>query len=177
DGDTSEVGVLYDALWNEELCLRLFDVMARRKPIDGTTGKLIGSTTKALKTFRPLMESRMHAAVLDGRTHNTCITFRNESGLILFLLKAFRHIDIGLNPELEMGMFLTDGSTLEVAPPVAGWIEFKNGDNQDINLGVLQGYIYNEGDAWQYTLDAIGDYFERVLVAGPDSTKLPAAKT
>src|SRR5262245_4711449 len=123
------------------------------------------------------METRMHASILDGRTHNTCITYRNESGLILFLLKVFRHIDIGLNPELEMGAFLTDTTLLEIVPPVAGGIDFKDGDGQDVNLGVLQGYIYNEGDAWQYTLDAIGDYFERVLVAGHDVTKLPAAAT
>ena len=123
------------------------------------------------------METRMHAAVLDGRTHNTCITYRNETGLILFLLKVFRHIDIGLNPELEMGVFLTEATQLEIMPPVAGGIDFKDGNGQNVNLGVLQGYIYNEGDAWQYTLDSIGDFFDRVLVAGLDATKLPAAGT
>ena len=34
-------------------------------------------------------------------------------------------------------------------------------------LGILQGLVVNQGDAWRYTLDSLGRYFEEVLEPPP----------
>jgi len=52
---------------------------------------------------------------------------------------------------------------------VAGYREYqRTGEaGEPSTLGVLQGFVLNEGDAWRYTLDELGRYFERAL-ACPD---------
>ena len=48
-------------------------------------------------------------------------------------------------------------------PPVAGYLEYRSDRREPMTLGILQGYVQNEGDAWHYTLDNLGPYFERAL--------------
>jgi maltose alpha-D-glucosyltransferase/alpha-amylase len=42
-------------------------------------------------------------------------------------------------------------------------------------LAILQGFVSNEGDAWRYTLDSLGHYFEYILSRqlNPDGATLP----
>jgi maltose alpha-D-glucosyltransferase/alpha-amylase len=43
-----------------------------------------------------------------------------------------------------------------------------------MTLGILQEVIANEGDAWSYTLDALGRFFDRILVSwGNESAPVP----
>jgi maltose alpha-D-glucosyltransferase / alpha-amylase len=93
-----------------------------------------------------------------------------------FVLKLFRRLEEGVNPDLEVGRFLTERTTFRHTPPVAGWLEVRNG-REPLTLGVLHGWVANEGNAWSYTLDILGRYFERVLTAkdgGHDLAAVPA---
>jgi maltose alpha-D-glucosyltransferase/alpha-amylase len=53
--------------------------------------------------------------------------------------------------------------------PVVGSLEYvpepkdPSGATEHMVLGLLHGFVPNEGDAWQYTLDALGRYYERVM--------------
>jgi maltose alpha-D-glucosyltransferase/alpha-amylase len=49
-----------------------------------------------------------------------------------------------------------------------GAIEYRHRRSEPITLGILQGYVSNEGHAWQYTLDELSRYFERVLALPPE---------
>jgi maltose alpha-D-glucosyltransferase/alpha-amylase len=46
---------------------------------------------------------------------------------------------------------------------VVGALELHRRKQEPSTLAILQGYVSNEGDAWQYTLDALSSYFERAL--------------
>jgi maltose alpha-D-glucosyltransferase/alpha-amylase len=48
-------------------------------------------------------------------------------------------------------------------------------DSEPITVGVLQGYVHNEGDAWQFTLDQVSQYFERALALSETGTEPPLA--
>jgi maltose alpha-D-glucosyltransferase / alpha-amylase len=52
-------------------------------------------------------------------------------------------------------------------PPVAGWLEYQLPSGEPMTVGVAQGFVPNEGDAWQFTLDSLGHYLEEVLARGP----------
>lgn len=78
------------------------------------------------------------------------------------MLKLFRCLEGGINPDLEIGLFLTQKSFPHV-PPVAGVLEYRHGREAGMTLGVLHGFILNQGDAWEYTQDVLADYFEHVL--------------
>jgi maltose alpha-D-glucosyltransferase/alpha-amylase len=60
-------------------------------------------------------------------------------------------------------------------PAVAGYLEYRRGRSEPTTLAILHEFVPNEGDAWAYTLDAIGDYLERVIteVANVDAKDVP----
>src|SRR5207245_5684929 len=82
------------------------------------------------------------------------------------LLKMFRRLEEGLNPDLEIGSFLTEKTEFRNVPILAGHLEYFGNDGKQITLGILQSYVPNRGDAWQYTLKALAPYYEQAQSAG-----------
>jgi maltose alpha-D-glucosyltransferase/alpha-amylase len=83
------------------------------------------------------------------------------------ILKLFRRLEEGVNPELEIGRFLSDQTRFRHMAPTAGAIELADGDVTS-TVAILQGYVQNEGDAWRYALDAAQESFERALALPAD---------
>jgi predicted trehalose synthase len=67
------------------------------------------------------------------------------------ILKVFRRLEPGDNPELEMLRFLTDRG-FENIPTLAGWYEFA-GDLLWATLGVLTDFVVDGRDGWAFTLE------------------------
>jgi maltose alpha-D-glucosyltransferase/alpha-amylase len=91
-----------------------------------------------------------------------------------FILKLFRKLEPGINPDLELGRFLTDRARFAHTPPVAGALELRRERGEPLTLGILQGFVANEGDAWRFTLDALGRFFERVSARRDDGRGVAA---
>jgi maltose alpha-D-glucosyltransferase/alpha-amylase len=79
------------------------------------------------------------------------------------ILKLFRRLEEGINPDLEIGRFLTEKTPLKHISQVAGALEYRRGRSKPMSLAVLQRFVTNEGDAWQYTLDSLERYLQNVL--------------
>jgi maltokinase len=71
-----------------------------------------------------------------------------------FVMKAFRRLEAGDNPELEMTRFLTAREFPNVAA-LAGWADYR-GDLMDATLAVVQRYIEGGRDGWELALDEVG---------------------
>jgi maltokinase len=69
------------------------------------------------------------------------------------ILKAFRRVEPGVNPELELLRFLSDRGFPHI-PPLAGWYEIE-GRLVDATLGVLQEYLVDARDGWTLVLDGL----------------------
>jgi trehalose synthase-fused probable maltokinase len=69
------------------------------------------------------------------------------------ILKAFRRVEPGVNPELELLRFLSARGFEHIAP-LAGWYEIE-GRQIDATLGVLQEYLAGARDGWELVLDGI----------------------
>jgi len=96
--------------------------------------------------------------LLSAEQSNSSVAFGET-----FFLKLYRRVDEGLNPDLEIGRFLTEQG-FEHTARVAGALELKRGGRRAATtLGILHGYVANEGDAWSYTLDHLHGYVESVL--------------
>ena len=81
------------------------------------------------------------------------------------MLKLFRRVSPGVNPDLEIGRQLTEHAQLPFVPRVAGALEYESDSSRHTTLAVLHEYVPNIGDAWTYTLDELERYFERVQSA------------
>jgi maltokinase len=69
------------------------------------------------------------------------------------ILKAFRRVEPGVNPELELLRFLSEREFPHIAP-IAGWFQY-DGRLMDATLGVLQAYLAGATDGWDLALDAL----------------------
>jgi maltose alpha-D-glucosyltransferase/alpha-amylase len=89
---------------------------------------------------------------------NTAVFFGNR-----LFLKAYRRLRDGVNPELEMGRFLTDTSPFTGIAPVVGAIEFvPDGGGEPVTLAIMQRFVENQGDLWTVTLEHLAR-----LLTGP----------
>ena len=79
---------------------------------------------------------------------NSSVVFGEE-----LILKAFRRVEPGENPELELLRFLSSRGFAHIAP-LAGWYEFE-GRLVDATLGILQQYLADARDGWELALDEL----------------------
>jgi maltokinase len=90
------------------------------------------------------------------------------------ILKAFRRVEPGINPELELLRFLSEREFAHIAP-LAGWYEFE-GRLIDATLGILQEYLAGARDGWELALEEIGGRFiDRLRALGEVTGELHTA--
>jgi maltose alpha-D-glucosyltransferase/alpha-amylase len=92
--------------------------------------------------------------------HPTNVSFHFGDRL---LLKVFREIEEGLHAQIEFGQFLNRSGRHAAVAKFLGAIEVSSRRGGPMALAVLHEYVQHESDAWDYTLDVLGDYFERVV--------------
>jgi maltose alpha-D-glucosyltransferase/alpha-amylase len=100
-------------------------------------------------------KAALEASVGRAEQSNTSVTFGDR-----LILKLFRRLEPGLNPDIEIGQALTEVG-FPHTPAVGGWLSYRTARGEPAALGVLQQYVANEGDVWEYTLDAVGEFYER----------------
>jgi maltose alpha-D-glucosyltransferase/alpha-amylase len=155
--------MLCEATWEKDFWTPLLECIARRRTIKGLRGEIRGIQTKAFRRLANGVNGRHPPAVHGGEQSNTSAVFDNR-----FVLKLFRRLWPGVNPDLEVGRFLTERAPLASIPAVAGGLEYKPEQGESMTLAVLHEYVPNQGDAWVLTLDELGRYFERIQAVPPD---------
>ena len=160
----ARMGLLYDAFADESFCQSLVEAMGRnaRIPVDG--GVLRFSSTAAFASLAGDDPAQLPVRRLAVESSNTTLLF----GERLFL-KGYRRLQWGINPELEMGRFLTDVSPFDHVVPLAGALEYEDTTKgTTATLALLQGFVANQGDAWNYTLDILRRLLEECALR-PDT--------
>ena len=162
-------GIIYDSVYDEEFHKALLWMVIRRLTTKGLEGQLIAYHGRFLRKFDDDKDlSVRKSQVLRSEQSNTSILYGNE-----LFLKLFRRLDEGINPDLEIGRFLTERTSFRNVPPFAGAIEYRRPRSEPIIVGLLQAFVPNQGDAWKYTLDSLRGYFESLLSRKGEITEMP----
>ncbi len=165
-GDREEVGVLYDAVSDPEFCEALLKLMAEPGKRQNEDGRIHGIQTASFAEI--LGENGLPAATPHPIEQvNSSVPFSDT-----FMLKWIRRLVPGLNPELQVGGFLTDHEFPHM-PRLAGHLDFTTKSGETFTLAVLHEFVTNSRNAWEFTRDAIGRYFERVASETNDGLTLP----
>ena len=153
-----EPAVIAEALFDPDVCRALLDAVRHRRRLRGSEGgSLAGRPSPALRD------------VLDGEEPPEPSIFRAEQSntSVLFgqslILKLFRRVEDGVNPDLELGRYLAERTAFAHTPRVAGALEYRKDGGEPATLAILHEFVPNEGDAWQYTLDALGRFYEQAV--------------
>ena len=153
-----ETAVLVDAMVDPDVCRELLEAVRRRRALKGQNGgRLIGRPTPALRRALGTQESP-EPSIFRAEQSNTSVLFGQS-----LILKFFRRVEPGVNPDLELGRFLSDRTDFQNTPSVAGSLEYDVNGVESATLAILHDFVPNEGDAWQYTLDALSRFYEWVV--------------
>jgi maltose alpha-D-glucosyltransferase / alpha-amylase len=83
-----------------------------------------------------------------------------------YVVKVYRKLEPGINPEIEMGRFLTEVAGFTNTPALLGSVELDEG-NQTCAIAIIHAFVENQGDGWTVTaayLDRFVDE-QRLLAA------------
>jgi len=159
-------GYLLDAFFRPEFRDGLLAALAKRASYRGDRGKMAAVTSRAFKNLYDRNEP-CEARLMKAEQSNTSVLYGHR-----FILKLFRRLQEGVNPDLEIGRFLTRKGFAHL-PPVAGALEYHLDRQEPITLAILQGFVPNQGDAWEYSLDSLHRFYERVLETRSDPAASP----
>ncbi len=170
----ARTGVLADAMADEPFCRALVDAIGHQKVLkaDGGTLRFTPGSACASVVGDALLEA----------TPLRRLTLSSNSVSLLgdrLFLKAYRRLQPGLSPELEMGLHLTDVVGYANSVPVAGSVGFHAADGTVWTLALLQAQLINQGDAWVYTVDQLARLLEApaaAIASGADDTLAPVER-
>ncbi len=163
-------GLLVDALATGAAATPLVELSRREGTIPGTNGSLVAAAHDGMKETadRPLPPAR----AADVEQTNSVFPVADH-----YLLKVFREIELGKNPELEMGAYLSARPGEHIAPRLLGSLRWRpRGAKEDAALGSIHELVHHEGSGWDVTLDSLERFFERVLTSQhgpPVRTRIP----
>lgn len=148
---------LVDALSVPQSALQLLRICARRNRFKNIQSEIITKTSQSFKQIfnKDLQESDIKP--MQGEQSNTSIIYGDRG-----ILKIFRRMEYGINPDVEICEFLTDQIHFPNAPRLASTIEYRS-NQKTMTLGILQELIQHQGTAWAYTLDTLQIFFANAL--------------
>ena len=146
--------ILYDATAGDRFCLALFDRIARGENDPSETSPLQGLLTRAFPA--DASTDRLEPVTRGSEEQsNTTVVFHHR-----YLLKMFRKLEPGLNPDFEIGRFLTERTTFDRIPKTFGALQFSSATGTTATLAVLQEFIPNAVQAWEWMLGILRTLFE-----------------
>ncbi len=184
---TDSVGVLFDAIADKDFLISLLDAIAHNRLYKGMAGELVATATD-LFSQRWLDASTLSPTVLKAEQantlqNNTSVVYGDATGGGMvsqnrLILKLFRQVEDGINPDLEIRRFLGEKKRLQHFASLAGAIEYSRvGAYSDtplpMTIGILQEYIPDTRNGWDYTLDSLRAYFEHMTVQQAAITNVP----
>jgi maltose alpha-D-glucosyltransferase/alpha-amylase len=92
---------------------------------------------------------------------NTSILYGDK-----LILKLFRRLQPGENPDVEIGRFLTEVAHFERIAPFMGEISMSPASGEKTTLAMLQGLVSNEGDGWAWFLRQFEGFYAKAALKG-----------
>jgi len=143
---------IYDAFADPQAGARLAELLRREAAVEGDHARVRFHWVPGAPTLSDAPEGRP----LGAEQSNTSVVLDDA-----FVLKAFRRVEAGDNPELEMLSFLSARDFPNIAP-LAGWYEY-GGELMDATLGVVQEFVEGGVDGWELVLDGLAQDPEALL--------------
>ena len=108
---------------------------------------LVFRRTAALADFEDDLDGAIERSAAEQSNTSICVAGA--------MLKAFRKLEPGIHPELEMTRFLTERARFRNVPALLGSIERTDRSRDATALCVLQALVSNQGDGWSYVVERL----------------------
>jgi maltose alpha-D-glucosyltransferase/alpha-amylase len=152
----ARVGFVADALQDGRVAHAVVDAIAQGAPFATDAGRLRFERTSAFHAIAGESPGTLGARLLPSDGGNTSVALGER-----LMFKAYRRLQPGLNPEVEIGAYLTETAAVRAVPRLAGAVFFDAADGTTYTLGVLQEFVLNQGSGWRFALDYLEHHLER----------------
>lgn len=135
----------YDALHDRSATSLWLEAFAEQRADDGLVFRRVPGHDLDLST---------HSTLFSGEQSNSSVAFGEDS-----LMKVFRKVTPGLNPDIEIHEALTRSESEHVAA-LYGWLEVPGtGDEPPLQLAMLQEFLRTASDGWDLALASVRDLY------------------
>jgi len=142
-------GEVADALGEPDFCLALLGLIVGAGAAAGERGEVRGVPATACPRSLPAGAAPRR---LGGEQSNTSVAFGTT-----VILKHFRRLAGGVNPEEEMGRFLTERARFPHVPAFCGHLEYRAHGGERLTLAVAQAMVAGARDGWAWMLEALAE--------------------
>ncbi|WP_342643698.1 maltose alpha-D-glucosyltransferase [Rhodoligotrophos ferricapiens] len=140
------VGALFDSSQSDDFVRMVVAAMREGRRIASENGEIVFSATEQLRglDLAEVPEVRR----LGAEQSNTSVLLDNK-----VMLKLYRKLQEGVQPDIEVGRFLTERAAFANTPAYLGSIEHVDSDGRPTVLGAAYSFIRNQGDGWEATVE------------------------
>jgi maltose alpha-D-glucosyltransferase/alpha-amylase len=171
DGPPGETAILHGALFDRRFADGLLRAVVRRRRFKGEYGDIVGAHARGFRKAWGMARSTLEPRSKLSDHAYSIITFGED-----FVLKLYRKLESGPHPDREVIEFLTEYTEFKNIPRALGSLEYRRQINEEqeerTTIGLLLSYTRNATNAWHYTLDHLGLYFERALAIHKEDRRI-----
>ena len=160
-----QVGYLTDAFALAEFAHHIVKLLSSSARVQSDDGTLMFEPTALLQQSLPDLTSTTGSGVrwLSAEQSNSSLVIGDAA-----VLKVVRRVASGINPEVEITRLLTERGFANTSP-LLGEVSRVTADGTPNLLIVMQRFVHNQGDAWQWTLNVLARVFQQTALSLPAS--------
>jgi maltose alpha-D-glucosyltransferase/alpha-amylase len=162
-GEEGQEGFLYDGIYSSHVRSALLEFILKKRKVKVDSHELVAIAGESLKKDALNFDLKTSSEVMKGEQTNSSILFGSQ-----FFFKLYRKLEDGINPEVEVQKFITETAKFPYVPRFEGKIEWLRPNKEPTAIAILQSVVPNEGPAWDFTLDILVRYYERLLAFKPE---------
>ncbi|WP_224482697.1 trehalose synthase [Robertkochia aurantiaca] len=154
-------GYLIDAVHLEAFTRVVYERIQSSTPVDTTKVQYHKSEflpEDLFETSRKMgLEQSNTSVIINGR----------------YVIKYFRRIYASKNPDYEMSRFLSEKKGYKNTPAYMGNMSFRDHENVNITIALMNEMLENEGDAWDFMMKEMHKVFCNLEYKGIQTGSLP----
>ena len=148
-------GLLFDGWLDDRFARMLLEATERMEQIKTRRGSIRAVQTSSFAAVRGQGDLPPRRARSDQS--NTSLIYGDR-----LILKLFRRIEPGVNPDFEIGQHLTARVGFSRVPAVVGGVELETSGEPTSTLAMLQDFVEGQADGWTHATDEADRFFDAV---------------
>ena len=165
-------GVLFDAWVDDRFARTLLAAIERQEQAKTRSGTLRARQTRAFAAVRGEPGEELRIARMSAEQSNTSIVYGER-----LILKLFRRVEPGINPDFEIGSHLTERVGFDRVPAVTASLQYERPAQEPITLGMMQRLVESQADGWEHATDEVSRFYDQVRGLDAPQLAAPAAFT
>ncbi len=156
-GEVAPGVTVFDALSDPQLGQLLLAAIGDRRVISTQQGQVRGEPTEAFGRVRGPANRDLEVKPGSFEQSNSAIVFGDR-----LILKIFRRLEPGINPDFEIGKFFAEKTKFTRVPTTAGSLIYAPNGGEPMMVGMLQGLVANEGTGWDHALGVLKSFYDTI---------------